>query len=772
MIKGGQTMLARWPDGRATSDIDLVGMDPAALEADELNLVPASRDEMVARYNDGLAMDLGDHLTFELTYDVDLQHGHGARLKHTAFFDGREVGEVSVDLSPPRTRPLWAAAEMVEFPEHILSTGHPDENPPLRVISLTDTLAHKISGMYTQGVKTEQTKCGDCLPRSQGMWSCQTGDLPYRVQDMVDTLMIATRGSFDARTVQTMLHEEFTWRIGEGEPLRVPSKFYVPNRAWREGYENYADLTPGLPFRSIDEALPTARAFLDPLLDRVHPASGTWDPERREWAGSEQAAGEAATLGSRQRVLVVAHASGREAGLGGLPVASGEITRALAGLDNTEVTLLTIGETEPHGDARIISVPANPDESPRVQMLNIARRGVDVPGLPPVNSDSFDVVIGHSRFSSGAAMEIRNRRYPSAALVDVLHMPMERYAEVQGWPERGIEYARREAIVIRNSDLTVGVGPLLTDEAMRLASDSTQPPSFHELIPGVEILGELGEPPAGDSFNLLFVGRADDAIKGYDDLVNAVTELHDHEVPVQLRVRGIKPDDLAEQQRLVDERVGAGGVVDLRAYTTDRAELLDDYRWAHAAVMPSKIEGYGLVGAEAAAHGLPVLANEESGFGQFLLDDNRFPAHLGAPSVVRDAGLAGDHRAHAWSQAVTDLRDHYDERRAAAAEIKTVLGQYTWGHAARALSEAIIEATPGADNATAQGPAGSIISRPGLSTTGLAATTGPGAAPGASAAAPAAPVAGRAAPAPNGAPTAPASDPQTPQRPSTGEASP
>ncbi|WP_203924721.1 glycosyltransferase family 4 protein, partial [Rugosimonospora africana] len=766
MIKGGQTLLARWADGRATSDIDLVGRDPNHLDPDERIMAPPTREEMVARYTEALNLDLGDHLTFELTYDGDLQHGLGARLKHTALLDGRVVGEVSVDLAPPRTRPMWEPPEMIDFPEHILSTGHPDESPQLRVISLTDTLAHKVSGMFTQGVKTEQTKCGDCLPRSQGLWSCQTGDLPYRVQDMVDTLMIATRGSFDAPTVQKMLHEEFSWRIEQGEPLRVPSKFYVPNPEWHEGFEKYASGTPGLPFEALREAVPAARAFLNPLLDRVNPATGTWDPERREWVGAEHAVGDGSAPAARQRILVVAHASGRSAGLGGLPVASGEITKALAGLDNTEVTLLTIGETEPHGDARIITVPADPGRTPRVQMLDLARKDEPVPELPPVNSDSYDVVIGHSGFSSSAAMEIRNRRYPSAALVDVLHMPMERYAEVQGNPERGLTAAKFEAVVIRNSDLTVGVGPLLTDHAMRLAVGSVRPPSFHELIPGVEVLGELGEPPSGDTLNLLFVGRAGDAIKGYDDLFNAVADLHDHDVPVHLRVRGMDDAELERQQLLADSRLGSG-VIDLRGYTTDRMELLDDYRWAHAAVMPSKIEGYGLAGAEPIAHGLPTLVNEESGLGQALLDDSRFPAHIAAPSVVRDAGLL-DHperRAAAWSRALQDLHDHYDERRAAATQLKAVFEQYTRQHAARALADAMLEATPGAGNVTVQGPNGSVMPRSGLTMADVEAT--------AQAAEAAQSGAGSAGTASDSSATASTiSDTRAPQPPSAGEASP
>jgi glycosyltransferase involved in cell wall biosynthesis len=709
MIKGGQTLLARWPDGRSTSDIDMVGMPGA------------SRAMMVENYTSALNQDLDDHLTFELEYDGELQHGRGARLKHRAFCGGREVGEVSVDLAPPRDRPMWAEPELIRFPEQIMSTGARGEDPELRVISLTDTLAHKVSGMYTQGVKTEQTKCDDCFPRAQGQWACQSGDLPYRVQDMVDVMVIASNRSWDARTAQAMLREEFSWRITQGEPLRVPNQFYVPNPAWRGGFRKYAAATPGLPYKTIEEATPVAKAFLDPLLDRTRTASGVWDPERREWmperesiqvsdAGLGQQAEQAQA--AKQRILVVAHASGREAGLGGLPVASGELTKALGDLENSEVTLLTVGETEEHGEARILSIAPEPGQSARVRLLDVATQASpeSIPGMPPQNSDSFDVVVGHGRFSGYPAMLMRNRWYPQAQLVHVMHMPSRDYAEVQGWPERGAEYHRIESAVVQNSDLVVGVGGLNTDHGAEMADGSRIPPSFHELVPGVDTLREIGEPPAGERFTMLFSGRVNDPIKGYDDLLATTKELSDRGVPIELRVRGVKADQLEAEQQRADEFIGRPGVVKLLPYTTDRQELLADYQSAHVAMMPSKIEGFGLAGYEAAAHGVPVLVNEQSGVGQFLQDSTRIPSELGGPSVVPDRGLTGDQagRVQAWASAIEQLRADYPERRAAAGQLKEVLHDYTKADAAKALAQAVREAYPGANRSTAQGPGGTL----------------------------------------------------------------
>ncbi|GAB3856348.1 glycosyltransferase family 4 protein [Dactylosporangium cerinum] len=553
-------------------------------------------------------------------------------------------------------------------------------------------------------------------------------------------MLLVVNRPWDAAAVQRMLLEEFTWRIEQGEPLRVPAKFYIPNPDWHAGYAEFASGTPGLPLRTVAEALPVAKAFLDPLLNRTRAATGVWDPARQVWAGADPVpAGEVAAAG-RLRVLVVAHASGRSAGLGGLPVASGEITRALAAHPGAEVTLLTVGETEPHGAAVIRSIPPNEGMTSREQLYELSRREQPdaVEGLPPANSDAYDVVVGHSRFSSTAAMQIRNRWYPSAALVDVLHMPIERYAQIQGRAVLGAEYARREAVVVRNSDLVVGVGPLLTAEARHLAEGAIRPPNFHELIPGIELLGDVSGPPPGERMHLLFTGRASDPVKGYTDMIATVAELDRRGIAVQVRVRGVQPDELAALQAEADAAVGRPGVVELLPYTTDRGELLQDLQWAHAAVMPSKVEGYGLSGAEAAAHGLPVLVTAESGFGQFLADSGRIPGTAGTAAVVPDTGLAGNQpaRAAVWADAVAELRRDYVQRRVEAGRLQTTLAEYTWQDAATGLAQAIVEATPGATRDTVQGPGGAV--RPYTPGTGPGVVTGP-AAGGVAGAAPAGP---------------------------------
>jgi hypothetical protein len=276
VLKGGQSMLARYAGGRASTDLDFT------------RITVAEPDSMVADYERALQRDLGDYLTFVRESRTPLLHGAGVRLTHVVSFGGRELMRIGVDLAPPRTRPVWQDAQVVPFPERAIGTGAPGERPNLRVISLADTLAHKVSGMFTYGRRTIETKCEECLPMNNGMFMCKEGDLPTRAQDLADVLIIALSTPWDGPSTHAMLREEFGWRLEQGENLRVPDQFKVPNPAWGRSFARYAATTPGLPYKSVNEAVALARAFLDPLLAPEAPAAH-WDPHQRLWIPNSEA---------------------------------------------------------------------------------------------------------------------------------------------------------------------------------------------------------------------------------------------------------------------------------------------------------------------------------------------------------------------------------------------------------------------------------------------------------------------------------------------------
>jgi glycosyltransferase involved in cell wall biosynthesis len=154
---------------------------------------------------------------------------------------------------------------------------------------------------------------------------------------------------------------------------------------------------------------------------------------------------------------------------------------------------------------------------------------------------------------------------------------------------------------------------------------------------------------------LLFFGRVIPS-KGVGDAIEALGRLgHDGNARVTLRLRGQGDLDWARavaREHGVEERVEVLG-------PADDAELRDELREAHLAVMPSHYEAFGLAFAEAQAAGLPVVAYRAGSVPEVVEDGVTgwlAPLHdvdaltaclrraLDDPAATHAAGLAGRER--------------------------------------------------------------------------------------------------------------------------------
>jgi glycosyltransferase involved in cell wall biosynthesis len=157
-----------------------------------------------------------------------------------------------------------------------------------------------------------------------------------------------------------------------------------------------------------------------------------------------------------------------------------------------------------------------------------------------------------------------------------------------------VELARRAAAVarplLRRARAVIAVSESLAAEARRLGAGHV------DVIPnGIDVppeVGEEAEPP-----EVLFVGRLLPE-KGVDDLLAAADGL-------ELVVVGDGP--------LRDRVPGALGFL-------PREELARRYARAAVVVCPSRREGFGVVCAEAMAHGRPVVASAVGGLAELVVD--------------------------------------------------------------------------------------------------------------------------------------------------------
>ncbi|MGY0059359.1 glycosyltransferase family 4 protein [Streptomyces sp. LZ34] len=318
-------------------------------------------------------------------------------------------------------------------------------------------------------------------------------------------------------------------------------------------------------------------------------------------------------------------------------------------------------------------------------------------GLPR----NIDVIVGHGRFTGGAASYLRDQFYPQAKVVHIVHALTDELDRLRDDPMQATEHANTERLLIGKADVAMGLGPLLTDDAARLARMSPTPPLVAEMPPGVI----LGEPPAPSRLqarlNLLLFGRADDPLKGAKLAAEAAGRLHAEGVDLQLTVLGAQPSQVRAQERALSDI--ARFPVKVKPFTPDRSLIEAEIRGADLVMMPSKHEGFGLVATEAAGFGVAVAVGSNTGAGMFFSNVRRVPEHLGQPSVVRVPPGSNDQQlVELWTAHIKSRLspDSLAQTRAFALELREFLGKnYTWKHSAEAMDSTITQLTFTRDNA-------------------------------------------------------------------------
>ena len=115
------------------------------------------------------------------------------------------------------------------------------------------------------------------------------------------------------------------------------------------------------------------------------------------------------------------------------------------------------------------------------------------------------------------------------------------------------------------------------------------------------------------TFNVFMFGRAtfeDLMLKGYDIVANAIGSLGDE---FELTFVGSSPGDHRNvEQWFLQKTCIKRKQITIRGYCTEPDELKGMFRQSDLVALPSRTEGFGLVGLEAISAGVPVLISGES----------------------------------------------------------------------------------------------------------------------------------------------------------------
>lgn len=258
------------------------------------------------------------------------------------------------------------------------------------------------------------------------------------------------------------------------------------------------------------------------------------------------------------------------------------------------------------------------------------------------------------------------------------------------------EKVDRQKTVMGQADLICAVGPMLLQSAEDIARETNT--RTIEVFPGLAAFDKLETPP--NRFTPIVFGRIEknnNAIKQIALAIDAFAAaiLADKETPIinnnpTLRVVGYEtndPDALKEEVQRLQEGASkiAGRMCNIVPcpYTHDRVELGRLLRSASAAMMLSLHEGFGLVGYEAIAAGIPLILSENTGLYMFL--EREQLDHL--VYTVQIAGSSSDKKyseddLNTVAKALRDIRQNEQKYKKNALKLREKLlsekDKYSW----------------------------------------------------------------------------------------------
>lgn len=262
------------------------------------------------------------------------------------------------------------------------------------------------------------------------------------------------------------------------------------------------------------------------------------------------------------------------------------------------VTCVTIGnlpKTELHQNGRVISPPKidGVDGMSSLALVDAECIRSQSCNLP------VDIVIGHDRFTGPAAVTVARRLQATSVLI--LHVPTIHVAIVKD--EWETKYEEIHSTLKRTSslaDVIVSSG---------VAGMDTPNPNL-VLYPGLPLKSSCDSPvgSAGIPHQVAFVGRVDDTNKGAP-IVKSLSQTFGDKLAV-LQIGGSPNEELIKGRTTHP--------IYSIPYLENEQKYLEALRNCRCLVMPSIVDAFGLVVADAIANFIPVVVAGRTGAGNYL----------------------------------------------------------------------------------------------------------------------------------------------------------
>ena len=371
---------------------------------------------------------------------------------------------------------------------------------------------------------------------------------------------------------------------------------------------------------------------------------------------------------------------------GGISTLNRQLSVALAAC-GAEVTCYVL-EASPaetaDADLHRVTLVQAPETNSTARLEPLMRR-------PPLSAPPH-VIVGHGRITGPHAESLVADHFQAAARFHILHMTDEiEFVRPEVDEHAGIRAeanADREFALARTANRSFGIGPVLQRWLQNHLRPDPPPWSLLPITPGFDSTDRPATRPGDDdAFQILLSGRLQEhRMKGLDVAAAAIGDASritgdQRRIGVLLRGAPFGSDAVTIAQfHTWAGRQDLG--VTPRPYTTDDRKRYQDLRRASLVLMPSREEGFGLIGSEAVAAGVPVLISARSGLGTLLQESLPDEMHRHLVLPVLDDGTD----ASTWGNAVAAV---LDDRRSAFDRMdhvrRLLAAKYTWKKAARVL---------------------------------------------------------------------------------------
>ena len=281
------------------------------------------------------------------------------------------------------------------------------------------------------------------------------------------------------------------------------------------------------------------------------------------------------------------------------------------------------------------------------------------------------IVIGHGRKFGIPAFHVeRATRCKWIQFVHVFCEDLGKFKEttattVADTIEENEEKHKKEIELCKAADAVVAVGSRLQQKYSR----SLPNVKVEIIIPGIMgkfcnesiesgehagVLSRTSNDMFMKTFNVFMFGRAtfeDLTLKGYDIVANAIGSLG---VKFELTFVGSSPGDHRNvEQWFLRKACIKRKQLTIRGYCTEQDELKGMFHQSDLVALPSRTEGFGLVGLEAISCGVPVLVSGESGLAEALQKVQ------GGSNVI----VQSDDDADEWARRISEVSSQSPEQR-------------------------------------------------------------------------------------------------------------